>query len=92
MERHCAQEFIAGLFIWNLKMNELLVECVVYEDDIFILLEGNNRLELEHWGTEYLRIVNAWSIGVGVAVSMEKHCQVTERRFTSWGSIKMNAT
>lgn len=43
---------IAVSLIWNLKVDEMLgelssaVECVAYEDDLLIIVQGNNRLEI----------------------------------------------
>lgn len=63
VERGCPQGSIAGPFIWNLMMGELLgelstvAESVAYVDELLILVEGNSRI----------RTVNAWSLKVGVS-------------------------
>lgn len=51
MKPGCPERFIAGPFIWNLMIDELLgelcsvVDCVFYEDDLLILVDEKSRLE-----------------------------------------------
>lgn len=78
MEYGYPQGSIVGPLKRNLMTNELLdklssvVEYVVYTDDFQIFIEMNSRLDLEQQGTAYTRIINAWSLEVGVIFSMGK--------------------
>lgn len=55
-------------------MGELssVVECVAYADNLLILVEESTRLEIEQQAAEYMSVVNAWSLKLGVAISTDK--------------------
>lgn len=79
VERGCPQGSISGPTLWNLCMNELLMELcerygwvIAYADDLAIVLTANSRMELERLAEECLQIVYAWGMKVGVSVSAEK--------------------
>lgn len=76
--RGCPQGSICGPFIWDMMMDPLLTEletvceCSAYADDLFIMLHGESRLELERKGEEAMRMVTRWGSNVGVSVAMDK--------------------
>lgn len=79
VERGCPQGSISGPTLWNLCMNELLIQLherfqsvIAYADDLVIVVAGNSRAELERLIAECLRIVCAWGKRVGVGLSTEK--------------------
>lgn len=79
VRRGCPQGSVCGPFVWNLMLDDLLWrlcerECkvVAYADDLLLMVEGQNRVELERKGTEWMKIVSAWSEKVGVSVSESK--------------------
>ena len=79
VERGCPQGSIAGPYLWNLCMNELLNRInerneryVAYADDLVIVVEGNARVDLERMGNECMEIVYEWGERSGVSVSSEK--------------------
>lgn len=50
----------------------LVVECMVYANDLFFLVGENSQLELEQRGYECMRNENALTLKVGVPVSTGK--------------------
>lgn len=79
VQRGCPQGSICGPFIWNLMMDGLLwrlrergCKVVAYADDLLMIVDGQNRMELERKGTEWMGIVSEWGVNVGVNVSKEK--------------------
>ncbi|KAJ3639205.1 hypothetical protein Zmor_004074 [Zophobas morio] len=79
VSRGCPRGSICGPYIWNLVMDTLLrqleirnVICVAYADDLLIMVESNNRVELERKGSESMSIVREWAESVGLKVSEDK--------------------
>lgn len=77
--RGCPQGSIAGPAIWNLMVDDLLhtltnngCKVVAYADDLLLLVEGNSRAEIERLGREFMILVTAWGLNVGVGVSKDK--------------------
>lgn len=73
--RGCPQGFIAGPYMWNLSMNDLLNlldENVAYADDLVVVMEGDTREGVERKVKERMRVVNDWGNTAGVKVSQEK--------------------
>lgn len=76
VRRGCPQGSICGPFIWNLMMDELLwrlreygCKMVAYADDLLLIVEGQNRVELERKGTEWIQIVYEWGVRVSISES-----------------------
>ena len=46
--------------------------CVVYADDLLIMVDANSRLGIERKGNESMEIVRDWATNVSLAVSEEK--------------------
>ncbi|XP_025829086.1 uncharacterized protein LOC108740976 [Agrilus planipennis] len=47
---------------------------VAFADDLLVMVEGNNRRELEHRGSTALSVAVRWGETVGVSVSTQKTC------------------
>lgn len=83
VERGCPQGSICGPTVWNLLMNDLLLDLrsngckvIAYADDLVLLVEGDTRLELERLGERFVGLASAWGARVGVDVSTSKTVQM----------------
>lgn len=79
VQRGCPQGSIGGPAVWNLMLDDLLdtldglgCKVVAYADDVLLLIEGNTRNQIEHFGEQCMQEVVAWGNDVGVSVSKEK--------------------
>lgn len=79
VERGCPQGSTSGPFLWIGRMNKLLrrlrecgCKCVAFADDLTLIVEGQNRMEVERKGAEWMAIVCEWGAEVGVSVSEGK--------------------
>lgn len=88
VEKGCPQGSVAGPAVWNMVMNDLLIELerngcklVAYADDLLILAEGESRLVVERMAENYMRYVVAWGENAGVSVSEQKtECMLLKGR------------
>lgn len=79
VERGCPQGSVSGPVIWNLCMDDLLqklmdndYDIVAYADDLLILIQADNRAELERNAISAMELVVDWGEDVGVSVSWVK--------------------
>ena len=92
VKRGCPQGSKCGPVLWNLLVNDLLLDLengginlVAFADDLTLLLEGNSRLELETQGNRCLHLCSEWGARVGVSVSEKKtECMLLK------GSLSLN--
>lgn len=79
VRRGCPQGSICGPAMWNMVMNDLLVDltndgfcAIAYADDLVVLVEESTRILLEEKGRRVAEAVLNWGERVGVSINTEK--------------------
>lgn len=79
IEKGCPQGSVLGPLIWNLILHDWLrrnrgegISVIAYADDVIILVEGENKRELEERGNAAVADLSGWTSLAKLTISVEK--------------------